>query len=254
MPTIAESLADRDKVVMLTAYDCSMARFCDAAGIDLILVGDSLAMVFQGASDTKSVTMDAMIYHTRAVCRGAGKTPVVGDMPIHSYDSPSDALANAQRFIEAGARAVKIEGNRPAIIQTLLEKDIPVMGHIGLLPQTAETFKVQGKDQASAEQLLRDACELDALGVFALVLECIPAALARTITAQTRSKTIGIGAGPDCDGQVLVCDDLLGVFETFQPKFVRRYAELAPVIRDAIAQYKKDVETGRFPQAEESYA
>jgi len=242
-----------DRIAMLTAYDYSTARLCEAAGIDIILVGDSLAMVVQGKPNTHSVTMDEMLYHTTAVCRGATQTLIVGDMPLHSYDTPENALDNARRFLEAGAQGVKVEGNCAPVIERLVAADIPVMGHIGLLPQTAEAFKVQGRDSASAARLREDAKSLDRLGVFALVLECLPAALAKEITAATSCKTIGIGAGPHCNGQVLVIHDLLGLYDALRPRFVRRYAELGTEIIQALERYRDDVKSGRFPAIAESY-
>ena len=248
-----EKIKQKEKIIVLTAYAYSTAKICEEAGIDIILVGDSLAMVFQGKPDTKTVTMDEMLYHTKAVARGATKTLIVGDMPINSYNAPETALENAKRFLEAGAHGVKIEGNKPEIISTLIKNNIPVMGHIGLLPQTAEQYKEQGKDKESAEKLLKDAVELDNLGVFTLVLECIPTQLAKEITEKTKCKTIGIGAGPYCDGQVLVINDMLGLFDKFTPKFVRKYANLRETIAKAVSSYKKDVEEGNFPSENESY-
>jgi len=247
------ALKGKRKIIMLTAYDYQIAKILDEVGIDIILVGDSLGMVVQGHPDTKSVTMEDMIYHTRAVARGAQRTLIVGDMPIHSYDTPEQAIRNARRFLEAGAHAVKIEGNRGDVVKGLLEQGIPVMGHIGLLPQTAERFKVQGKKPEQAERLLRDAKELDALGVFSLVLECIPLRLARRITEAVRTPTIGIGAGKYCDGQVLVINDLLGMDDNFTPKFVKRYANLKGVIVEAVRRFMEEVESGLYPDKAHTY-
>ena len=249
-----EKIKNKEKIVVLTAYDYSNAKLCEEAGVDIILVGDSLAMVFQGNEDTKSVKMEEMLYHTKAVARGAKKTLIIGDMPINSYNTPELTLKNAKLFLEAGAHGVKIEGSKPEIISTLLKNNIPVMGHIGLLPQTAKQYKVQGKDKESAEKLVKDARELDNLGVFTLILECIPTQLAKEITESTKCKTIGIGAGPHCNGQVLVINDMLGLYDKFTPKFVRKYANLHDIIKEAINNYKKDVEERKFPNENESYS
>lgn len=243
----------REKIVMLTAYDYQMAKILDEVGIDMILVGDSLGMVIQGYPDTKSVTMSDMLYHTRAVARGAKNTPIVGDMPINSYRNVEEALRNAKLFLENGAHAVKIEGNKPQIIEALIEEGIPVMGHVGLLPQTAERYRVRGKDPTEAEKIFDDAVELDRLGVFSIVLECIPESLAKRITESIRAPTIGIGAGVFCDGQVLVVNDLLGMDETFKPKYLKRYANLSSVIREAITRFKEEVLSGRYPDPEHTY-
>ncbi|HDI06810.1 MAG TPA: 3-methyl-2-oxobutanoate hydroxymethyltransferase [Candidatus Bathyarchaeota archaeon] len=238
---------------MLTAYDYQTAKILDAVGIDVILVGDSLGMVFQGCKDTKSVTMEAMIYHTRAVARGARNTPVIGDMPIHSYDTVEDALENARLFIEAGADGVKIEGNKPEIIKALIAEGIPVMGHVGLLPQTAEAYKVRGKTAEEAEKIFRDALEVDGCGVFSIVLECIPESLAKRITENVKAPTIGIGAGKYCDGQVLVINDMLGFDDSFAPKYLKKYADLNKIIKNAVKRFMEEVRSGVYPDEEHTY-
>ena len=243
----------RQKIIMLTAYDYQMAKILDEVGIDLILVGDSLGMVVQGHPDTKSVTISDMLYHTRAVARGAKNTPIIGDMPINSYRNMDEALRNAKLLLENGAQAVKIEGNKPKIIKALIDEEIPVMGHLGLLPQTAENYKVRGKKPEEAEKIFRDALELDRLGVFSIVLECIPESLAKRITESVRVPTIGIGAGKFCDGQVLVLNDLLGMDESFKPKYLKRYANLNKVIKEAINRFREDVLTERYPDPEHTY-
>jgi len=246
-------LKNKRKIVMLTAYDYQMAKILDSIGIDIILVGDSLGMVVLGYKDTKAVTMHEMIHHTRAVARGAKNTPIVGDMPINSYNTVSDALKNAKDFLNAGAHGVKIEGNKPRIIKALLDENIPVMGHLGLLPQTAEGYRVRGKEEAEAEKIFSDALELDELGVFTMVLECIPESLAKKITETIKTPTIGIGAGKYCDGQVLVINDMLGFDESFTPKYLKRYADLSHVIREAVARFKEEVLDGKYPDKEHTY-
>lgn len=243
----------KEKIVMLTAYDYQTAKILDAVGVDVILVGDSLGMVFQGCKDTKSVTMEAMIYHTRAVARGARNTPVIGDMPIHSYDTVEDALENARLFIEAGADGVKIEGNKPEIIKALIAEGIPVMGHVGLLPQTAEAYKVRGKTAEEAEKIFRDALEVDGCGVFSIVLECIPESLAKRITENVKAPTIGIGAGKYCDGQVLVINDMLGFDDSFAPKYLKKYADLNKIIKNAVKRFMEEVRSGVYPDEEHTY-
>lgn len=243
----------KDKIVMLTAYDYQMARILDETSVDLILVGDSLGMVFQGAEDTKKVTMEDMVYHTKAVARGVQNTPVIGDMPIHSYDTVETAQENAKRFLEAGANGVKIEGNRLEIVKTLLDSDIPVMGHVGLLPQTAESYKVRGKSVQEAEQIFQDALDVDRIGVFSIVLECIPESLALRITENVKAPTIGIGAGKACDGQVLVINDMLGFYEGFSPKYLKRYANLRDTVKNAVIRFSEEVRAGEYPDEKHTY-
>ena len=238
---------------MLTAYDYQMAKILDAVGVDILLVGDSLGMVVLGYGDTKEVAMNDMVRHTEAVARGTESAFVVSDMPISAYDAVGDALGNAQRLIDAGADAVKLEGNKPDVVEALISSGIPVMGHVGLLPQTAERFRVKGKKRREAEHIYADSLELDRLGVFSIVLECIPMGLAKRITEAVGSLTIGIGAGVNCDGQVLVLNDMLGMEEGFKPKHVKRYARLSETIKDAVLKYVEDVRSRRFPDDAHSF-
>jgi 3-methyl-2-oxobutanoate hydroxymethyltransferase len=219
----------------------------------MILVGDTLGVVFQGYKTTHNVTMEHMLYHTKAVVRGAGDKPVIGDMPINSYNTPEDAVHNAARFLEVGAKAVKIEGNKPRIVKALTDQGIEVMGHMGLLPQTAQTYRVQGKSRDDAEKILKDTLELAHMDIFALVLECIPESLAQQITEAVAVPTIGIGAGLHCDGQVLVINDMLGMVEEYSPKFVKHYAELTQTIATAINRFIDDVRTEKFPDPSHTY-
>lgn len=251
---------DGEKIAMVTAYDYPSARLVDEAGADIILVGDTLGMVVLGYDTTIPVTMDDMIHHTKAVVRGSQRALVVGDMPFMSYQvSPEEALRNAGRFLqEAGCQAVKLEGgvHMAPTVKRLVEVGIPVMGHIGLTPQSVHQlsgFKVQGKTPAAAVKLLNDAHALEEAGAFAIVLETIPAPLAKLITERVSVPTIGIGAGPDTDGQVQVFHDLLGLFTAFTPKHARRYAEIGDAIRRAVADYVADVRNRRFPTAEQSF-
>jgi 3-methyl-2-oxobutanoate hydroxymethyltransferase len=233
----------------------------DAAGSDIILVGDSLGMVVLGYPDTLSVTVDDMLHHTRAAVRGASHALVVGDMPYLSYHvSVEESVRNAGRFIQAGAHTVKVEGGKPSrirVIEAILDAEIPVMGHIGLTPQSVNAlggFKLQGKNLVDAHRLVDEAEALDQAGCFAIVLECVPSELAAMITERVSIPTIGIGAGPACDGQVLVFHDLLGLYDRHTPKFVRRYANLADEMRTAIEHYLADVRDGSFPDdAKESF-
>lgn len=251
----------KEKIAVLTAYDAPSARLLDAAGIDVLLVGDSVEMAVYGEPSTLTAGMDVLVKHARAVSGAARRALVVGDMPFLSYQaSPADAVRNAGRFLaEAGCGAVKLEGGRRVLpaVEAILSADISVMGHVGMTPQSFRKFggfKVQGKSAAAAEEILEDAAALDAAGCFAIVLECVPDALAERITGTVSIPTIGIGAGPHCDGQVLVYHDLLGLSGDFRPKFVRRYAELAPVIEDAARRYLEDVKSGAFPSREETFA
>ncbi len=254
------ALKGKAKVVCLTAYDHSMARLLDAVGVQLILVGDSLAMTVLGYETTLPVTVDEMLHHTRAVARGVKDALVVADMPFMSYQvSDEEGIRNAGRFIkEANADAVKIEGGavRASLVRRLVQNGIPVLGHIGLTPQSIRQmggYRVQGRVSKEAETLLADAHALAEAGVFAIVIECLPTALAAEITAAVTVPTIGIGAGPACDGQVLVTPDLLGLHADVTPKFVKRYADLNTTIRQAIEHYRTDVETGTFPDDEHTY-
>ena len=243
----------KEKIVMLTAYDYQMAKILDETGIDLILVGDSLGMVVKGEKNTKNVTMEEMIYHTKAVARGAKKTPIIGDMPIKSCDTVEKALKNARKFLDAGAQGVKVEGNRPNVVKALINAGIPVMGHVGMLPQFSETYRVKGKKPEEAERIFNDALNLDKLGVFSIVIECVPESLGKRITESVKAPTIGIGAGKHCDGQVLVINDLLGMDESFKPKFVKRYANLNKIIKEAVNKFIEDVSTGKYPDEEHTY-
>jgi 3-methyl-2-oxobutanoate hydroxymethyltransferase len=251
------SMKGRQRIAMLTAYDFPTAKLVDRSGADITLVGDSLGMVVLGYPDTLSVTMADMLHHTRAAARGTSRALLVGDMPWLSYHlSTEETVRNAGEFIRAGAGAVKVEGGKPRrleMIRAILDAEIPVMGHIGLTPQSVNAlggFKVQGKGADEARRLIDEAVALDQTGCFALVLECVPAELAAFITEHVSMPTIGIGAGPACDGQVLVFHDLLGMFDGFTPKFVRRYAETGDAIASALTRYVDDVREGRFPNVE----
>ena len=259
VPAVRSAPERGEKLVMVTAYDFQQARQVDAAGVDLVLVGDSLAMVVLGHPDTLSVTMDEMLHHVKAVRRGLTSALLVADMPYGSFHLGAEAaVANALRFIkEGGAQAAKIEGGRPEIVRALVGAEIPVMAHLGLTPQSVHKlggFKVQGRDEEGARTLVEAALELEAAGAFALVLECIPSDLAAEISDRLTIPTIGIGAGAACDGQVLVYHDLLGLEERIAPRFVRRYAQLGHAAREAVSAYADDVRGGRFPSAQESYA
>lgn len=247
-----------EKIVMLTAYDASMARWLDRAGVDVLLVGDSLGMVIMGCETTLPVTLEAMLHHVRAVCRGAQRALVVADMPFLTYQvGVPEAVRNAGRLLqEGGAAAVKIEGGRPVldVVSRLVDVGIPVMGHLGLIPQSVHQlggFRRQAQLPEQAEQLLEDARALERAGVFALVLESIPAEVARVVTEQLSIPTIGIGAGPHCDGQVLVSYDAFGLFDGPLPPFVRQYERLGERLLAAARAYAEDVRQGRFPGREE---
>lgn len=249
-----------EKITMLTAYDAAFGALVEQAGVDLILVGDSLGMVALGYDSTVPVTMAEMIHHARAVRRGVKQTLLVGDLPFLSYQVEArEAIRNAGRFLkEAGCAAVKIEGGAEIapILAAVVRAGIPVIGHIGLTPQTAGQlggFKVQGRDAESAAKLAHDAQALASAGACALVLECLPALLARRISVELSIPTIGIGAGPHCDGQVLVTHDLLGLFTRFVPKFAKQYASLAGEAGEALAAFRREVEKGTFPAAEHSF-
>ena len=258
---IREMKQRSEKIPMLTAYDYTTAKTVDEAGMPLILVGDSLGMVMLGYESTIPVTMEEMLHHTRAVVRGARRALIIGDMPFMTYHiSVSDALHNAARFIqEGGAQAVKLEGGQIVAekVRRFVECGIPVMGHIGLTPQSIHQlggFKVQGKTEEAAEGLFKDACVLEEAGAFAIVLECVPAPLSKLITQRVSIPTIGIGAGPDCDGQVQVISDILGLYSDFVPKHAKQYVKLAEEIKAAVANYMAEVKSVSFPTAKESYA
>jgi 3-methyl-2-oxobutanoate hydroxymethyltransferase len=256
-----ETMKERgEKITMLTAYDATFALLLDESQIDVLLVGDSLGMVVQGHDTTLPVTLDEVIYHCRAVARGTRRAHIVGDMPFMSYQSSlHEAMLNAGRLIkEGGAHSVKLEGGaqHTELVGKLVAAGIPVMAHIGLTPQSVHQlggFKVQGRGDGEAEQLLQDALALQAAGAYAIVLEGIPSVIARTISEALHIPTIGIGAGPDCDGQVLVIYDLLGMNDSFKPRFVRRYENLATRIRTAVDSYAADVKSGAFPSEQESF-
>jgi 3-methyl-2-oxobutanoate hydroxymethyltransferase len=252
--------SNAQKIICLTAYDYPTARLLDEAGVDVILVGDSLGMVVLGHENTLSVTIDEMLHHTRAVRRGTRRALLVADMPYGSYHTDiAESLHNAMRFVkEAGAEAVKVEGGerRLELISRLTEAEIPVMGHVGLTPQSVNAlggYRVQGKTANAAELLIRDARAVEAAGAFAVVLEAVPRELAAQITMELRIPTIGIGAGPDCDGQILVINDLLGLTFGATPKFARQYANVGKTISNAVREYCDDVRGGMFPSDGESY-
>jgi 3-methyl-2-oxobutanoate hydroxymethyltransferase len=249
-----------DRIAMLTAYDATMARLLDEAGADVLLVGDSLGMVIQGHDTTLPVTLDEIAYHTRAVVRGARRAHVVGDMPFMTYQaSIEQGITNAGRLMkEGGCHSIKLEGGavHAELVRRLVSAGIPVMGHIGLTPQSYHQlggFKVQGRDPGGRDRLLEDARILEEAGAYSIVLEAMPMDIAREITAAVSVPTIGIGAGNGCDGQVLVSYDMLGMDETFKPRFVRRYAQLGNTIKEAVGAYVSDVRSGAFPSDAESF-
>lgn len=260
VPSLKEMKQRGEKIVSLTAYDYLLASILDEVGVDIILVGDSGAMVFAGYETTLPITMEEMIYHVKVVSRGTKRALLVADMPFLSYQTSStEAINNAGRFLkEAHAEAVKIEGGQPMdeTIRKMVQVGIPVMGHLGLTPQSIHQFggyKVRGINTTEAQKIVEDAAILDQAGVFSMVLEKIPTELAKEITDKVSVPTIGIGAGKYCDGQVLVTHDMLGLFEKFRPKFVRRYAEIGTEIRKACERFTSDVKEGKFPNSDESY-
>lgn len=259
--TLQNAKDNGEKITMLTAYDYSMAKLIDEAGINMILVGDSLGMVMLGYEDTLSVTMEDMIHHTRAVARGAKDAFVVADMPFISYQtSVYDAVYNAGRLMKEGrAQAVKLEGGREMAeqIRAITKASIPVVGHLGLTPQSLNAFggfKVQGKSEEAARKLLEDAKIIEEAGAVAIVLECVPAKLAELISKQVKVPIIGIGAGAGCDGQVLVYQDMLAMFGDFKPKFVKQFAPIGDLMKEAFAKYIEEVKTGAFPAQEHTFA
>jgi 3-methyl-2-oxobutanoate hydroxymethyltransferase len=259
IPELQQYKRERKKLIVVTAYDALFTRIVEQAGIEAILVGDSLGVVVQGKANTLSVTMDDMLYHTRLVAGAARRALVIGDMPFMSYQaSKEDALRNAGRFLQAGAHAVKLEGGAAILdrVEAMTRIGIPVIGHLGMTPQSVHQYggyKVQGKEKDQANALLSDAKAIEAAGAVAVVLEAVPAGLARTITEQVAIPTIGIGAGPHCDGQVLVLYDVLGLFDEFVPKFVKPYAHFKADALQALRRYKEEVEQGKFPSDSESY-
>lgn len=258
--TFADMKRKNDKITVLTAYDFSMAKLLDEAGVDCILVGDSLGMTMLGYEDTLSVTMDDMIHHTRAVKRGVKNALVVADMPFLSYHiNDEEAVRNAGRLVkEAGAHAVKLEGGYAvrSRVEAILAAQIPVMGHIGLTPQSVNVFggfKVQGKSEVQAKKLIEEAKMLEEIGCFSIVLECVPEKLAKLISEQLGIPTIGIGAGAGCDGQVLVIQDMLGMYTEMTPKFVKQFANLKAHITDAVTSYCEEVKLGAFPEERHTF-
>lgn len=252
--------ADQEKIVVVTAYDATMGRLVDRAGVDVVLVGDSLGMVVQGQPTTLPVTLEHAIYHTLCVSRGVKRAHLVADMPFMSYQvSPEQALVSAGRLVQEGfAHAVKLEGGAPMAeaIYKIVTTGIPVMGHVGLTPQSVHAmggFKVQGRTDADARRIVEDALAVEQAGAYAVVLESIPRDVAAEVTARLSIPTIGIGAGPDCDGQVLVCNDLLGFDLSFTPRFLRRYARFEEIALDALQQYAAEVRGGAFPAEEHSF-
>lgn len=259
--TLKQQKLDGDKITMLTAYDYSTAKLMDQCGINTILVGDSLGMTMLGYEDTLSVTMEDMIHHTAAVARGAKNALVIGDMPFMSYQtSVYDAVVNAGRLIKEGrCQAVKLEGGAAVCpqIRAITDAQIPVVAHIGLTPQSVNAFggfKVQGKSEEAAKRILEEAKAVEEAGAIAVVLECVPAKLAALITKSISIPTIGIGAGPDCDGQVLVYQDMLGVFSDFKPKFVKHFADVGTAMREGFLAYIQEVKDGTFPAPEHTFA
>ena len=248
------------RITALTAYDTPMAEILDRVGIDLILVGDSLGMVLLGHTSTRFVTMEEMIHHAKAVRRGVKRAYLVGDMPYRSYETPASAYRNACRFIEeAGCDAVKLEGGKAVVpvLRFLRKKKIQVQGHLGLLPQSVKPgtpFRLQAKDPLSAKQLMEEASLLEKEGVFSIILECIPYEVAHLVTKRLKVPTIGIGAGPYCDGQIVVTYDLLGLFQKFKPRFVKSYADLTQKVERAVATYRREVLGRSFPTLRHSFS
>jgi len=261
IPDLQDKKREARKITMLTAYDYPSAKFIDDAGIDAILVGDSLGMVVLGYDSTVPVTMDEMIHHAKAVRRGTKRAFLIGDMPFMSYQiSTEEAVRNAGRFMkEAGCDAVKLEGGDEVVEVTkaIVGAGIPVLGHLGLTPQTVSKlggYRIQGKDADSAKKILDQALRLEQVGCFAVVLECVPDKVAKLITERLKIPVIGIGAGPDCDGQVLVTNDMIGLFDKFVPKFVKQYVKLSSLLTDAFTKYRAEVEKGVFPGKEHCFA
>lgn len=257
--TIISMKKKGEKIACLTAYDFITARILDEVGIDIILVGDSAANVVAGEKTTLPITMEEMIYHTRVVSRAVKNSLVIADMPFLSYQvSVQTATYNAGRFLKVGACGVKLEGGAPVVdtVKRLVDLGIPVMGHLGLTPQSVHKYggyKIQGKGEHAAARMIEDARSLEAAGCFSIVLEKIPRELAKKISETISIPTIGIGAGPDCDGQVLVLHDILGLYEDFTPKFVKKYADLAGQVRRVVGQYREEVKRGKFPDKEHSF-
>lgn len=248
----------REKIVALTAYDFPFAKLVDEADLDIVLVGDSLGMVCLGYETTLPVTMEEMLHHLKAVRRAVRHALLVVDMPYRSYRNIRSAVDNARKFKKAGAEAVKLEGGERILkqVRAIIRAGMPVMGHLGMLPQSVRElggYKVQGKTKEEADRIFKEARELEQAGVFSVVLECVPNSLAKRVTGRLKIPTIGIGAGPDTDGQVLVLHDMLGFESPVRPRFVRRYGELSQAIRKAVAAYRRDVLKGKFPTVQESF-
>lgn len=243
----------KEKIAALTAYDYPTAQLVEEADIDFILVGDSLGVVVLGYENPLPVTMEDMIHHTKAVAKGAKKTPIIGDMPANTYTTPVIALGNAKRFLDAGAQGVKIEGLKTDVVRALVKEGIPVMSHLGLTPQSIHDYRVQGRDEEEGRRILGEAMALEEAGAFAVVLECVPESLGKKITRRIGIPTIGIGAGRYCDGQILVINDLLGLFDRYVPKFAKQYVNLRGEIREALVKYRADVKGGGFPGEENIY-
>ncbi len=246
-----------EKITMLTAYDYPLATLLDRAGIDVVLVGDSLANVVLGLESTREVGMNEMIHHAKAVRRGVAAALLIGDMPFGSYRTKNLALKNAKRFVkEAGCDAVKLEWSDHCaqICSAVIKSGIPVMGHVGLTPQTAKKFTVRGKDARTAKRIISEAKKLEEAGCFSVVLECIPEKVAQIITNNLKIPTIGIGAGIHCDGQVLVTNDLLGLFDRYKPRFVKQYADVGGAVSKAVLAYRREVLTGKFPAKKHTFA
>ncbi|MFO7891204.1 MAG: 3-methyl-2-oxobutanoate hydroxymethyltransferase [bacterium] len=260
VPLLTKMKEKNDKITCLTAYDWCFASLLDAAGIDLILIGDSASMVFAGNKNTLPATMEQMIYHSQVVSRGVKQALVITDMPFLSYQiSPETALQNAGRFVkECGVEGVKVEGGEyiAETIRKIVTTGIPVMGHLGLTPQSIHKFgsyTLQGKNEKNAKRIIKDAKILEEAGAFSIVLEKIPSTVAKEVTLSVSIPTIGIGAGPYCDGQILVTHDMLGLFETFKPKFARKYEDLGPAIKKAVENYINDIKNKKFPNDKESF-
>ncbi len=260
VPDLQRLKAENQKIVMVTAYDATLARLVDAAGVDMVLVGDSLGMVIQGREDTLGVTIEDVAYHGRCVARGLTRAHLILDMPFMSFQvSPREALRNAGRLVQEGqAQSVKLEGGERTAeaIRAIVEAGIPVVGHVGLTPQSIHAlggFRVQGRSQAAADRIVRDAHAVQDAGAFSIVLEAVPEDVAARVTEELEIPTIGIGAGAACDGQVLVCYDLLGFDLSFQPRFVKRYAEMESAIVEAVRTYASEVRSGAFPTADHTF-
>ncbi len=260
VPYLKKMKRKNEKITSLTAYDWCFASLLDSAGIDLILIGDSASMVFAGNKTTLPATMEQMMYHSQAVSRGVKYALVITDMPFISYQtSPETALKNAARFVkECGVEGVKLEGGKyiAETVQKIVNAGIPVMGHLGLTPQSIHqygSYSIQGKTEKNAQRIVKDAKILEEAGVFSIVLEKIPSNVAQEVTLSVSVPTIGIGAGPYCDGQILVTHDMLGLFESFKPKFVRKYADLGPTIKKAVEKYIHNIKNNKFPDDKESF-